>query len=398
MAQVNIIRHNSIAVFSNPTEVLIRDDNGHVVRLVEPSGNVGTQYANDVGSEWFGTIENLNKGLQTCGVHWSDVYKTDVLWTTPSADRDACDARKNDFNKIYGALINAVTGGPLRSNRMARFTHQEGFPDPAALFEVQIKAAKGDNVTIGGGKVDYGTWIDHQPSGASVLHKKGDQMITTLGDDLVEEMNFILEEQYAKPFAEQGVDFRKQTVFMEILVAVDDDPAKTWERIEITRKAFVDYFGDDLPAGLIYPVSRIPNLDSIIEPQPRVVSGEVDIIRSGQAEDGFSTWTAISHHGVREVMVSAVAGDDAGTQLSTIDARVKEAGGQGLKENGIFNNAYIGAGSDTAANRAGLGTFNESFSAYYAGSAPAGRTAQFVGGIQREGAPYGISNRSIFAE
>jgi hypothetical protein len=281
---------------------------------------------------------------------------------------------------------------------MARFTHQEGFPDPAALFEVQIKAAKGDNVTIGGGKVDYGTWVDHQPSGASVLHKKGDQMITTLGDDLVEEMNFILEEQYAKPFAEQGIDFRKQTVFMEILVAVDDDPAKTWERIEITRKAFVDYFGDDLPAGLIYPVSRIPNLDSIIEPQPRVVSGEVDIIRSGQAEDGFSTWTAISHHGVREVMVSAVAGDDAGTQLSTIDARVKEAGGQGLKENGIFNNAYIGAGSDTAANRAGLGTFNESFSAYYAGSAPAGRTAQFVGGIQREGAPYGISNRSIFAE
>ena len=398
MAQVNIIRHNSIAIFSNPTEVIIRDDNGDVVRLVEPSGNVGTQYANDVGSEWFGTIENLNKGLETCGVHWSDVYKTDVLWTTPSADRDECDRRKNDFNKIYGALINAVTGGPLRSNRMARFTHGEGFPDPAALFEVQIKAAKGESVTIGGGKVDYGTWVDHQPSGASVLHKKGDQMITTLGDDLVEEMNFILEEQYAKPFAEQGVDFRKQTVFMEILVAVDDDPAKTWERIETTRKAFVDYFGDDLPAGLIYPVSRIPNLDSIIEPQPRVVSGEVEIIRSGQVEDGFSTWNAISHHGVREVMVSAVAGDDAGTQLNTIDARVKEAGGQGLKENGIFNNAYISAGADSAANRAGIGVFNESFSAYYEGCAPAGRTAQFVGGIQREGAASGISNRSIFAE
>ena len=77
-------------------------------------------------------------------------------------------------------------------------------------------------------------------------------MITTLGDD-GPEMNFILEEQYAKPFAEQGVDFRKQTVFMEILVAVDDDPSKTWERIETTRKAFVDYFGDDLPTGLIYP-------------------------------------------------------------------------------------------------------------------------------------------------
>ena len=129
MAQVNIVRHNSIAIFSNPTEVIITDDNGHVVRLVEPSGNVGTQYANDVGSEWFGTIENLNKGLEICGVHWSDVYKTDVLWTTPSADRDECDQRKNDFNACYGAMIAAVTGGPLRSNRMARFTHPEGFPD-----------------------------------------------------------------------------------------------------------------------------------------------------------------------------------------------------------------------------------------------------------------------------
>jgi hypothetical protein len=211
-------------------------------------------------------------------------------------------------------------------------------------------------------------------------------------------MEFILEEQYAKPFAEAGVDFRKQTVFMEILVAVDDDPAKTWERIEITRKAFANYFGDDRPAGLIYPVSRIPNLDSIIEPQPRVVSGEVKIVRSGQLEDGFSTWTAISHHGVREVMVSAVAGDDANVQLSTIDARIKEAGGQGLKENGIFNNAYISAGDDSAGSRASLVKFNEAFSAYYAGSAPAGRTAQFVGGIQRKGAPYGISNRAIFAE
>ncbi|MCY3664071.1 MAG: hypothetical protein OXH81_00295, partial [Gemmatimonadetes bacterium] len=114
MAQVNIVRHNPIAIFSNPTEVIITDDNGHVVRLVEPSGNVGTQYANDVGSEWFGTIENLNKGLEICGVHWSDVYKTDVLWTTPSADRDECDQRKNDFNACYGAMIAAVTGGPMR--------------------------------------------------------------------------------------------------------------------------------------------------------------------------------------------------------------------------------------------------------------------------------------------
>ena len=34
-----------------------------------------------------------------------------------------------------GQCFNAVTGVPLRSNRMARFTHPEGFPDPAALFE-----------------------------------------------------------------------------------------------------------------------------------------------------------------------------------------------------------------------------------------------------------------------
>ena len=69
-----------------------------------------------------------------------------------------------------------------------------------------------------------------------------------------------------------------------------------------------------------------------------------------------------------------------------------------VAQNGIFNNAYIGAGSDSAANRAAIGKFNESFSAYYKGCAPAGRTAQFVGGIQREGAASGISNRSIFAE
>ena len=74
---------------------------------------------------------------------------------------------------------------------------------------------------------------------------------------------------------------------------------------------------------------------------------------------------------MREVTVSAVAGDDAGTQLDMIDARVKEAGGQGLKENGIFNNAYISAGADSAANRAGIGIFNESFSAYYEGRPPA---------------------------
>ena len=93
-----------------------------------------------------------------------DVYKTDVLWTTPSADRDECDQRKDDFNACYGAMIAAVTGGPMRSNRMARFTHPEGFPDPAALFEVQIKAVAGETVSISGGTIDYGTWIDHQPS------------------------------------------------------------------------------------------------------------------------------------------------------------------------------------------------------------------------------------------
>jgi hypothetical protein len=90
MAQVSIIRHNPIAIFSNPTEVLVKDDHNHVFRLIEPSGNVGTQYPNDIGSEWFGTIENLNKNLLVCGVTWSDVYKTDVLWTTPSSNRDDC--------------------------------------------------------------------------------------------------------------------------------------------------------------------------------------------------------------------------------------------------------------------------------------------------------------------
>jgi hypothetical protein len=397
MAQVSIIRHNPITIFSNPTEVIYTDNLNNVVRHIEPSGNVGTQYPNDVGSEWFGTIEHLNAGLITCGAHWSDVYKTDVLWTTPSADRDECDARKDAFNAVYGPMINSATGGPMRSNRMARFTHQEGFPDPVALFEVQIKAVKGDSVQIGGGQIDFGYWIDHQPSGASVMHKKGDEMITTLGPDVAKEMEFVLEEQYAKPFAEKGIDFRTQTVWMEILVGVDDAPDQKWARIETVRKVFEDYFGDNRPAGLIYPVSRIPNLDGIVEPQPRVVSGDVEIVRSGNLEDGFSTWNALRYGGITEVMVSAVGGNNAATMLNTIDARVKEAGGSGLKENGIFNNAYIAAGDDSAANRASIGAFNPSFTAYYEGSAPAGRTAQFVGGIQQEGLAYGISNRSIFA-
>ena len=397
MAQVNIIRHKPITIFSNPTEVIYRDDQNNVVRLIEPSGNVGTQYPNDIGSEWFGTIENLNAALQVCGVNWSDVYKTDVLWTTPSGDRDECDRFKDDFNAVYGAMIDKVTGGPLRSNRMARFTHPEGFPDPVSLFEVQIKAASGANVQIGGGKIDYGYWVDHQPSGASVMHKKGDELITTLGPDVAKETEFVFDEMYAKGFAEQGIDFKSQTVFMEILVAVDDAPDKTWERINTVRKAFEDYFGDNRPAGLIYPVSRIPNLDGVVEPQPRVVSGDVEIIRSGELEDGFSTWNAIKYGGVTEVMVSAVGGDDASAMLGTIDGRVKEAGGNGLKEDGIFNNAYVTTQETSAATREWIKTFNESFTAYYEGWSPAGRTAQFMGGIQQPQYKSGISNRAIFA-
>ena len=128
MAQVNILRHNPIAIFSNPTEIIVKDDKNQVFRLVEPSGNVGTQYPNDLGSEWFGTIENLNNNLKTCGVEWSDVYKTDVLWTTPSTERDTCDQVKDDFNAIYAPMINSMTGCSINSNRMARFTHPEGFP------------------------------------------------------------------------------------------------------------------------------------------------------------------------------------------------------------------------------------------------------------------------------
>ena len=396
MAQVHIIRHKPGAVFCGTAEVVLIDDDHNIVRLVEPSGNVGTQYPNNVGAEWFGTIENLSAGLARGGACWSDVYKTDVMWTTPSSDRETCDQRKEEFNAVYGAMLTQVTGGPLRSNRMARFTHLEGFPDPQALFEVQIKAITGETVEIGGGKIDYGSWVDHQPSGASVLHKKGDEMISTLGPDLVKETEFIFEEQYAKKFADAGVDFRKQTVWMEILVAVDDAPEKTWERVETVRKVFENYFGEDRPAGLIYPVSRIPNLDGVVEPQPRVVSGEVEITRSGEFVDGFSTWTAIRYGGIAEAMISGVGGDDAGQILSTIDARVKQAGGSGLKEDGVFNNAYVVAGPDSAANRAALQTFNTSFTGYYEGWVPAGRTAQFMGGIQQAEHPYGIANRAIF--
>jgi len=252
-------------------------------------------------------------------------------------------------------------------------------------------------VEIGGGQIDFGSWVDHQPSGASVMHRKGDETITTLGPDVAAEMQFVLEEQYARKFAADGVDFRKQTVWMEILVAVDDDPGTAWERVETVRRVFEDYFGDDRPAGVIYPVSRIPNLDGIVEPQPRIVTGDVEIVRSGELCDGFSTWTAIRYGGITEAMLSAVGGDDAATILSTLDGRVCEAGGRGLKQDGVFNNAYVVATADTESSRAAFTAFNTSFSGYYDGCVPAGRTAQFMGGIQAPAHTCGVSNRSIFA-
>jgi hypothetical protein len=400
MAKVDIVRHNPGAVFCSTCEVVITDDDHNVVRLVEPSGNVGTQYAKELGSQWFGTIQNLNKGLALGGVTWGDVYKTDVLWTTPSANRVACDAYKNDFNGVYSAMIQALTGCKLSSNRMARFTDSEGFPDPAALFEVQIKAIRGQYLTIGSGKIDYGSWVDHQPSGASVMHKNADgNTVTTLGSDLARETEFVLVEQYEKKLAAQGVDFKTQTAWLEMLVAVDDDPDQTWARVETVREALAAYFGDHRPAGKIYPVSRIPNLDGFVEPQPRCIVGEgVQIDRSGEIVDGFSTWTAIRRSGVNEVMVSGVGGDNAAVILDTIDGHVRAAGGAGLKEDGVFNNAYVVSGSDSEVSRERLTTFNGLFSGYYEGVVPAARTAQFLPGFMGEDYICGISNRSIFAD
>jgi len=396
MAKVNIIRHNPGAVFCQTAEVIIVEEDASIVRLVEPSGNVGTQYPADVGSQWFGTIQNLAAGLALSGAAWADVYKTDVLWTTPGPDRESCEERKNAYNAIYSPMIAAVTGCSLNSNRMARFTHPDGFPDPTALFEVQIKAALGADVEVGGGQVKYKDWIDLQPSGASVMHQKDGKTVTTLGPDLSREMEFVLVEQYEKRMAAAGVDFKKQTVWMDILVAVDDAPEKTWERIATVREVFEKYFGEDRPAGLIYPVSRIPNLDGIVEPQPRLVSGDVDIIRSSDITDGFSAWTAIKRPGVTEVMVS-VGGDDAGDILNTIDNCIKAAGGEGLIADGVFNNAYVVGGPDSPANRERLTEFNQSFSSYYDGVAPAGRTCQFIPGFMNEKYICGISSRAIFA-
>ena len=397
MASVHIIRHKPIPIFASTAEVVITYDDTQVARLVEPSGNVGTQYPNELGAEWFGTIENLSAGLARGGANWGDVYKTDVLWTTPSDKRDDCAAYRDAFNAIYAPMISAATGCELKSNRMARFTHPEGFPDPRALFEVEIKAIKGEDISFGDGKIEYGAWTDHQPSGASVMHvdDRGN-IATTLGGDLKRETEFVLE-QYAKKLAADTVDFKTQTVYLEALVAIDDDPAAIWARIETVRDAIANYFGDHRPAGKIYAVSRIPNLDGVVELQPRCVTGDVAIDRSGHIADGFSTWTAIRRQGVSEVLISGVGGDDAAAILNAIDAHIKAAGGAGLKENGVFNNAYIVAAESSAASHERLATFNDQFSGYYTGVAPSGRTAQFVPGFMRDNHICGISNRAIFA-
>ena len=397
MASVHIIRHKPIPIFASTAEVVITYDDTQVARLVEPSGNVGTQYPNELGAEWFGTIENLSAGLARGGANWGDVYKTDVLWTTPSDRRDDCAAYRDAFNAIYAPMSSAATGCELKSNRMARFTHPEGFPDPRALFEVEIKAIKGEDISFGDGKIEYGAWTDHQPSGASVMHvdDRGN-IATTLGGDLKRETEFVLE-QYAKKLAADTVDFKTQTVYLEALVAIDDDPAAIWARIKTVRDAIANYFGDHRPAGKIYAVSRIPNLDGVVELQPRCVTGDVAIDRSDHIADGFSTWTAIRRQGVSEVLISGVGGDDAAAILNAIDAHIKAAGGAGLKENGVFNNAYIVAAESSAASRERLATFNDQFSGYYTGVAPSGRTAQFVPGFMRDHHICGISNRAIFA-
>jgi enamine deaminase RidA (YjgF/YER057c/UK114 family) len=44
---------------------------------------------------------------------------------------------------------------------------------------------------------------------------------------------------------------------------VDGDP---WSAVEAANEAFMAYFDEaHRPAGIIYPVSRIPNLDGIVE-------------------------------------------------------------------------------------------------------------------------------------
>jgi len=158
------------------------------------------------------------------------------MWTTPSADRDECDGFKNDFNAVYAPLIEGIAGGhgPMVSNRMARFTHQEGFPDPEALFEVQIKAVQGDSVSIDSGTIDYGYWQDHQPSGASTMHTNAaGETITKVPGGAGAEFDFIMG-NFEEKFAAAGADLKTQCVWVEILVAVDeagDDDAR-WAAVE----------------------------------------------------------------------------------------------------------------------------------------------------------------------
>ena len=110
MAHGNIIRHKPAAVFSTPVEVIVVDDQQNLVRIVEPSGNVGTQYPKEIGSQWLGTVEHLNGGLAAARLSWADVYKTDVLWTTPSSDREECESFKDAFNAVYAPIIDGVAG------------------------------------------------------------------------------------------------------------------------------------------------------------------------------------------------------------------------------------------------------------------------------------------------
>ena len=163
------------------------------------------------------------------------------MWTTPSADREECDGFKNDFNAVYAPLINGIAGGhgPMVSNRMARFTHQEGFPDPEALFEVQIKAVQGDHVSIDSGTIDYGYWQDHQPSGASTMHTNAaGETITKVPGGAKAEFDFIMG-NFEEKFAAAGADLKTQCVWVEILVAVDeagDDDAR-WAAVEEGKRA-----------------------------------------------------------------------------------------------------------------------------------------------------------------
>ena len=119
-------------------------------------------------------------------------------------------------------------------------------------------------------------------------------------------------------------------------------------------------------------VSRIPNLDGIVEVSPRVVSGDVVITRSpGQLSSGFSHWTSITAGGVTEAMASAITNDGVDAEktaaiLDKIDGFVKEAGGTSLAHDGVFNNAYVlAAVGDTAASRARIAEFNQNFIAWY---------------------------------